>query len=73
MKFQPYYGKRTEEEKQNIDEDAYEELTTGMQRPRITLTDRNVMVVRNKPATVRVPYFIVSKEPKNFYYSLLLQ
>ena len=31
------------------------------------------MSVRNAPAVVRVPYFMATSDPENFYYSLLLQ
>lgn len=39
----------------------------------MTLTDNSKMVVRNKTAVVRVPYFVASTDPENFYYILLLQ
>lgn len=42
-------------------------------RQLIILLDKSKMAVRNVPAVVRVPYFIVTSDPANFFYSLLLQ
>ncbi|GFS64630.1 ATP-dependent DNA helicase [Trichonephila clavipes] len=39
----------------------------------ITLTDNTKLIVRNIPAMVQVPYFVAATDPKNHYYSLLLQ
>ncbi|GFV83397.1 ATP-dependent DNA helicase [Trichonephila clavipes] len=31
------------------------------------------MVIRNVPAVIRLPYFVVASDTENYYYSLLLQ
>ncbi|KAH0549795.1 hypothetical protein KQX54_014275 [Cotesia glomerata] len=71
MLFELFYPKKVSETEESVDHDAYEEQP-DIRRPRITLSDGSKMVVRNVPAVVRVPYFIATSDPENFY-SLLVQ
>ncbi|XP_050338285.1 uncharacterized protein LOC126764671 [Bactrocera neohumeralis] len=72
MLFEPFYPKKVSETEESVDHDAYEEFR-NTRRPLITLLDKSKMVVRKVPAVVRVPYFIATSDPDNFFYSLLLQ
>ncbi|CAI6374499.1 unnamed protein product [Macrosiphum euphorbiae] len=74
MRFKSHYAKtQEEEEEESVDNDAYDDLAVRGRKKLITLTDNSKMVVRNKTAVVRVPYFVASTDPENFYYNLLLQ
>lgn len=70
MLFEPHYGKSAEENEESVDADTEEQP----QRKRyITLTDNSKMVIRNVPAVVRVPFFMMNSDPDNYFYSMLLQ
>lgn len=73
MTFQPHYAKRQENNEDSIDQDAYDDIPLQKRKQLITLIDNSKMSVRNAPAVVRVPYFMATSDPENFYYSLLLQ
>jgi hypothetical protein len=75
MLFEPHYNKRTNDE-ESVDQDVdNEDERRGNKRRLITLDDqkRSKMVIRNKPAVVRVPYFTMARDPQNYFYSLLVQ
>ncbi|GIY15744.1 ATP-dependent DNA helicase [Caerostris darwini] len=72
MLFEPFYPKKVSETEESIDHNAYEEQP-DIRRPLIMLSDGSKMVVINIPAVVRVPYFIATSDPENFFYSLLVQ
>ncbi|KAG5666270.1 hypothetical protein PVAND_017605 [Polypedilum vanderplanki] len=69
MRFEVDY-KKNDEVEENVD--AIEEEQSGRKKY-ITLTDKKRMAVRKIPAVVRVPYFMMSSDPENYFYSLLLQ
>jgi len=75
MRFKPHYAKtlEEEEEEESVDNDAYDDLAVRGRNKLITLTDNSKMVVRNETAVLRVPYFVASTDPENYYSSLLLQ
>lgn len=70
MAFEPFYPKKTGESEESIDA-AEEEQPT--KRRLIKLANNSKMVIRNVPAVVRVPFFQMSKDPENYFYSLLVQ
>lgn len=72
MLFEPFYPRKVSEAVESVDHDAYEDYR-NTRRPLITLLDMTKMVVRNVPAVVKVPYFIATSDPENFFYSLLVQ
>ncbi|GIY57519.1 hypothetical protein CDAR_79491 [Caerostris darwini] len=72
MLFEPFYPKKVSETEDSIDHDAYE-VQPHIRRPLLMLSDGSKMVVRNVPAVVRVPYFVATSDPENFFYSLLVQ
>ncbi|KAF9420626.1 hypothetical protein HW555_003173 [Spodoptera exigua] len=76
MLFEPFYDKKPNKDKKRKTEasaayDAY--VQSNVRRQLITLFNNSKMAVRNISAVARVPYFIVSSDPENFFYSLLLQ
>ncbi|GFT74325.1 ATP-dependent DNA helicase [Nephila pilipes] len=73
MLFGPYYPRRNENSEDNIDQDAYEEERTRARRKLIALQNNTKMAVRSRPACATVLYIIAANDPKNYYYSLLLQ
>lgn len=70
MQFEPYYTNKGDTE-ESLDEDDAEQ--SQHRRKLITLTDKSKIVVRNFPAVVRVPFFMMHTDPENYFYSLLLQ
>ncbi|XP_054706995.1 uncharacterized protein LOC129216803 [Uloborus diversus] len=77
MKFKPYYAKPQSKEfvEESIDIDVYNDNVPHKRKKKelITLMDNCKIEIRNVTAVVRVPYFVASTDPENFYYSLLLQ
>ncbi|KAG5680197.1 hypothetical protein PVAND_009722 [Polypedilum vanderplanki] len=69
MRFEADY-KKNDEVDENVD--PIEEEQSGRKRY-ITLTDNKRMLIRNTPAVIRVPYFLMHSDPENYFYSLLLQ
>ncbi|KAG5666753.1 hypothetical protein PVAND_014765 [Polypedilum vanderplanki] len=69
MRFEADY-KKNDEVDENVD--LIEEEQSGRKRY-ITLTDNKRMLIRNTPAVIRVPYFLMHSDPENYFYSLLLQ
>lgn len=75
MLFEPQYRKKPDDDAEGADDDAYE-IEPELRTRRTTITLKNnkgKMVARKRPAVVRVPHFMVSNDPENYYYSLLLQ
>ncbi|PRD28407.1 UNVERIFIED_CONTAM: hypothetical protein NCL1_32473 [Trichonephila clavipes] len=73
MLFEPYYIKKTNNvsNDESVDDHQPQEETT--RRLLIPVTDNIKLIVRNIPATVRVPYFVAATDTENYYYSILLQ
>lgn len=75
MLFEPHYGNLTEASAEDGgDQDVYDipnnaKTTTHF----LTLLNNTKMKIRQRPAVVRVPYFKVTDDPDNYYYSLLAQ
>ncbi|KAJ8666754.1 hypothetical protein QAD02_008416 [Eretmocerus hayati] len=70
MNFEPGYKKPAD-----VDEDLFDvpDIIPRSRKQFITLTDGRKMVIRSRPAVVRVPYFKISDNAEQYYYSLLLQ
>lgn len=72
MLFEPYYRNVAEHNEDNIDQDAYE-TEQPTRRCLITLSGNTKVIKGNTAAVIRVPYFVATTDPENYYYSLLLQ
>jgi hypothetical protein len=72
MLFEPYYAKQFDDEG-NENENILVFPRKKTKKRLLTLRDNSKMIIRNRPAVVRVPYFVVNNEPENYYYSLLVQ
>jgi PIF1-like helicase/Helitron helicase-like domain at N-terminus len=67
MRFAADYQK---DDNENVDAEIE---TNRPRRRRITLADGTKMVVRNVLAVVKRPYFVLARDPKNFFYSPLVE
>ena len=79
MIFEAYYPRKSTIDNDNDDDDgdgdadAYSEQTPERKSRLITLTDNSKMIIRTRPAVLRFPYFNISRDRDNYYYSLVLQ
>lgn len=76
-RFEVHYEKKGKvidiDEEDHGDQDAYEDKAKSEKLKFLFLIDGSKMKIRQREAVVRVPYFVESIDPENFYYSLLMQ
>ncbi len=71
--FETHYPKKRSDIEEEDFGDILPQPTSEAKQTLITLIDGSKMSIRKTPAVVRVPFFVSSTDPNNFYYSLLLQ